>query len=65
MKLNEETVTDENGNDFAGLTTDADHAKTEDITAFTFIRGDNGFQEPEGLRVIGNLKRLEDGKLGR
>lgn len=65
MKLHEETVTDENGRNFAGLTTDDEHAKDASITAFTFVLGDNGFGEPNGLRVIDGLKRLPDGTLGR
>lgn len=64
------TVTDENGNDFHGLT-DNCHKDGSPITdsetkrpVWAFIDGDNGFGATVGEVKMLHLKRLSDGKFG-
>lgn len=61
--LHEESVDDGNGNVFPAFTTTENHGKDEEIVAFAFIYGDNGFGAGNGVSCLTGLKRMPDGKL--
>jgi hypothetical protein len=58
------TVTDENGNDFPGLT---DHVPTDSeqkVPVWAFIDGENCFGKNTGEVSLLHLKQLSNGKFG-
>ena len=62
--MHDVTVTDENGNDFAGLTKHPDPAAEEKVAVWAFIDGENGFGRNVGEVALLQLKKLDDGKFG-
>lgn len=64
MHLHPVTVTDENGNDFAGQTLHPNPEGEDKVAVWAFIDGPNGFGKDEGTVSLLHLKKLGDGKFG-
>jgi hypothetical protein len=64
MTMSWVTVTDENGNDFPGLTQHPSPEAEKKVPVWAFIHGKNGFGKNDGEVAMLMLKRLGDGKFG-
>jgi hypothetical protein len=64
MHLHSVTATDENGNDFAGLTLHPDPAAEQHVPVWVYVDGENGWNANVGEVSLHQLKKLDDGKFG-
>lgn len=62
--MHQVTVTDENGNDFEGLTKHLNPAAEQKVAVWVFIDGENGFGRNVGEVCLLQLKKLGDGRFG-
>lgn len=64
MELHPVTATDENGNDFAGLTKNPSPEAETHVGVWVFVDGQNGWGANVGEVSYHELKKLDDGKFG-